>query len=151
MRRRNWIFALGFGLSLSFAAPLVFAHGSATGVVKERMDMMKTMRDALKELRPMMDAAQVDRSLAEPLAAKIAALAPRIVDHFPKGSGMPPSEALPEVWEEWSDFTDAAKHGVEKANALVSAIQTGDGEQSLRAYARLAKACKDCHSDFKKD
>jgi cytochrome c556 len=135
----------------TYSASPAQAHGSAEGVVKERMDMMKVMRDAMKALRPMMDAPQVDQAAALPLADKIASLSPRLVKHFPEGSGGSPSEALPAVWQDWEGFTEAADQAVDKANALVDAIKRGEGETALRAYARLAKACKDCHDDFKAD
>jgi cytochrome c556 len=153
--KSSWILASCFGVVLAagplLSATAVLAHGSASGVVKERMDMMKAMQDAMKKLRPLMDAPQVDKSVAGPLAEKIATLLPRIVTHFPPGSGAPPSEALPAVWQNWQTFSDAAQHGADKAKGLVDAIEIGDGSQALRAYAHLAKTCKDCHSDFKAD
>lgn len=148
--RRTFCAAVLVGCVVSAGVGSVaFAHENAEGVVRERMDMMKKMRDAMKVLRPLMDADQVDQAQALPPAQIIADLSAKVADHFPKGSLGGDSDALPDIWDDWDDFVDDAKTGTDRANTLVAAIKTGSGEKSLRAYAHVAKACKDCHDDFK--
>lgn len=145
------------GIILASAVALVtlipavsFAHGSAEGIVKERMAMMKSMGDAMKALRPIMDQRPIDSAQALPLAEKIAQTLEHVPHMFPAGTDGGSSEALPEVWSKPQDFADANAANVKQAQALVGAIKSGDSEASLKAFARTAKACKDCHGDFKK-
>ncbi len=88
-----------------------WAHGGATGIVKERMDGMSTMGKAVKSLAPMMQG-------KTPLGpAQIRAAAQAIGQHsgetliklFPKGSGAHPSKAKPAIWQDPQDFNALAK------------------------------------------
>ena len=88
------------------AASLVWAHGSATGIVKERMDGMVAMSKATKAITPMM------RGNVEYNAEAIRDYARTIEEHageamtklFPEGSGGMPSEAKDDVWTDWEQF-----------------------------------------------
>ncbi|SIS38242.1 c-type cytochrome [Insolitispirillum peregrinum] len=142
--------AIALGLVLAVMPFASHAHEHATGVVKERMDTMKAMSDAMKALRPLMDQPQIDAAKALPLAEKVRDLSGRTASLFPAGSDGGTSEALPDVWRKPDDFADAARNSTTQAAALVEAIKAGDSAASLKAFARTAKSCKDCHGDFKK-
>ncbi len=93
------------------SAPLVFAHGGAKGVVKERMDLMDNMKDAMKTLSAIYKGEQEYDADTVRKAALI------IRDHsggamtklFPKGSAHGPSEAKQNIWQEWERFAGLAK------------------------------------------
>jgi cytochrome c556 len=83
-----------------------YAHGGATGIVKERMDAMSSMADSMKALTPMM------RGKTEYDAENVRALATRISEQagghllamFPEGSLSEASEAKPSIWTKWDRF-----------------------------------------------
>lgn len=99
---------LAAGLALPITA--AYAHGGATGIIKERMDAMVAMADVVKALSAMMrgetdydadtvrQGAGVIRSHAGETMTKL----------FPEGSGGMPSEAREEVWSDWETFAALA-------------------------------------------
>jgi cytochrome c556 len=99
------IFA-GAILAGAAASVSVSAHSGATGIVGERMDHMKMLSDAVKQLTAMFT------GKAPYNAAKVRDLANVVKDHggatmtalFPKGSIEPPSEAKSEIWTDWQTF-----------------------------------------------
>ena len=107
MRAKTWIASVAIA-SIGVAA---WAHGGATGIVKERMDGMSAMGKAVKELTPMMrgqttyDADQV-RSAADVMVTHAGQQMTRL---FPEGTGGMLSEALPAVWENWQEFQELAE------------------------------------------
>lgn len=122
MRSKEGV-ALLAGLGILFAAAGVLAHGGATGIVKQRMDHMETVGDAMKTLTAMM------RGKLDYDAAEVRSLAGTIADHggesltelFPEGSLDKPTEALPAIWQDWDRFTDLARQLTDYATALVDA------------------------------
>lgn len=111
-------------VGLSAAA---FAHSEATGVVKERMDAMKSMGEAIKRIRPMMSGeAAYDAAAVREAARVIAAEAGEaMTGKFPEGSTDHPSEVLPRTWEEWERFTQLADQLEMAAKGL--ALAAGNG------------------------
>lgn len=103
------------------------AHSDATGVVKERMDAMKSMGESIKRIKPMMageadyDAAAV-RAAAQAIAAEAGSA---MTDKFPDGSTEHPSETLPRTWEEWDRFTTLAAQLEIAAEGLAMAAGNG--------------------------
>lgn len=107
-------------VGLSAAA---FAHSGATGVVKQRMEAMKSMGEAVKRIRPMMTGeATPDVAAIRDAARTIAAGSGNAIsEKFPQGSMDHPTEALPRIWEEWGRFValadqlELAARGLERA------------------------------------
>lgn len=120
---------LPIAMALLFATAGVFGHGGATGIVKERMDLMGVIGDAMKTLTAMMrgkepyDAARV-RSNARAIAEHGGK---RLRDLFPEGSLDHPSEALPAIWTDWERFSALSEQLSGYARALDSAA---DNERS---------------------
>ncbi|SEM80802.1 c-type cytochrome [Palleronia pelagia] len=106
------------------------AHSGATGIVKERMDGMKAMGDAVKSVAPMM------RGEMEYDADTMRAAARTFQQHageamtelFPEGSGGMPSEAKDAVWEDWDAFADLADRLAVYAEGLEGAAGNGMGQ-----------------------
>ena len=137
-------------------ASFVVAHEGATGIVKERMDHMKSIKDAMKGLAPIMkgqvpyDASAV-RAYARALAAKGGTA---MTDLFPEGSIHGPSEALPAIWTDWQGFAASAQELEAAAGLLVeTAGNPRDGSTSdpTKAFSRVVGTCRGCHDDFRKD
>ncbi len=106
-----------------------FAHGGATGVVKERMDGMLSMGKAVKSIAPMMQGqaaydADAVRAAARQFQAHSGATLTKL---FPVGSTHEPSEARPEIWQNWSDFTALAEQLNSYATGLEMAADNGIG------------------------
>lgn len=93
------------GLVLSTTA-LVYAHGGAEGVVKERMDLMENLKGAMKTLKPMMrgqESYDVEKVKESALVIRDNA-GLHMTKLFTEGSLHKPSEAKPEIWKEWQNF-----------------------------------------------
>ncbi len=144
--------ALIAGASLSAATPAL-AHKEATGVVKERMDAMEDMSRAMKPVGKMFGGEQAYEADA---VARLAGLAQQhggkaMTDLFPEGSAGHPSEALPDIWVDWTRFALLADELVDHGKALEAAAGTAVTKENRTAFLLLASTCKDCHEDFKED
>lgn len=109
--------------SLTLSGAVVLAHGGATGVVKERMDLMEGIGERMKSLSKVFkgevpyDAATVEEAAAhirDHGGEKVTAL-------FPEGSLDAPTEALPAIWEDWDRFEELSHQLTAYADALVEA------------------------------
>lgn len=106
-----------------FLTAAAVAHTGATGVVKDRMDLMDRIGDANEELAKIMrgrvdyDADRV-RELAEIIASHGGEAMTQV---FPAGSISGPSEAVPAIWDEWERFSSLAAELADYAEALVAA------------------------------
>lgn len=104
-----------------------YGHGGATGIVKERMDAMGILGDALKSLTSIMQG-QVSYD-----ADKIRQNATQIRQHageqmtrlFPDGSLGMPSEARALIWSDWEDFEALASRLETLAMGLEAAAENG--------------------------
>ncbi len=126
------------------------AHEGATGVVKDRMETMKSMRDDVKAVAAGLKGEQAyDPEFVRQAAA-------RIRDHggeamtrlFPEGSMGRPSDANAEVWQQWPRFEALARRLSKEADALAAAADdpAGDGGTAFQA---LTATCKACHDVFR--
>ena len=138
------------------AATTSLAHQGATGIVKERMDHMKSIKAAMKVLGPIFKGqvpydADAVRGAARTLSAKGGTA---MTDLFPEGTTQHPSEALPAIWQDWQAFSNSARE-LEVSAALLfeTAGNARDGGASdpMKAFARVVGTCRGCHEDFRKD
>ncbi|WP_420411052.1 c-type cytochrome [Roseibium sp.] len=120
------VFFLSGALVVSGVAAAV-AHGGATGIVKERMDAMGAMGKVMKSLSAMMrgeteyDASAV-RNGAEILQSHSGEA---LTKQFPEGSIEVPSEAKPEIWSNWEEFSSISGQLELFATALGEAADNG--------------------------
>ncbi len=113
--------------SATLLATVVFAHGKATGIVKERMDGMSVMGKTIKALAPMMRGevaydAQAVRDGGERIGIHAGEAMTR---RFPAGSGGKPSEAKDAVWESWEEFAALAEQLHTYSEGLALAADNG--------------------------
>jgi cytochrome c556 len=115
------------GLCAAGLAAGAWAHSGAMGVVKERMDAMKAMGDAVKRIKPMMSGeAEYDAAAVQAAARVIAEEAgAAMTGKFPEGSGGGVSEALPAVWSDRARFEALARDLEVTARGLEHAAQNG--------------------------
>lgn len=146
-------FARAVLLTLSLCVPisLSLAHDGATGVVKERMEAMKVMSDRLKAIARMLRGEQPFK------AQHVAKFAKEISKHsgdamiskFPRGSIQGPSEAVPEIWENWEEFNELARELLYASETLANQVQKSPDTIPTDAFKALARTCKACHDDFR--
>ena len=103
------------------------AHGGATGIVKERMDGMGVMSKAVKVIAPMMQGqvaydAEAIRNAAEAIGQHSGEALTKL---FPEGSLDKPTEAKPEIWENWNQFSALAEQLQVFSEGLALASENG--------------------------
>jgi len=137
-------------LALLVFVPLALAHEEATGVVKERMDLMDSQKEAMKILGAMAKGqVPFDATKAAEAAGEIEKTSKQIPELFPEGSGGHPSEAKPEVWTQWDEFTADAEGLETAAKSLIVAIEAPEAPDWKAQFKGVIDACKTCHKTFR--
>jgi cytochrome c556 len=134
------------------SATLALAHEGATGVVKERMDLMETQKDAMKVIGEMAKGkTPFDAAAATKAAGDITSTAKKIPELFPEGTGgdANKSDALPAIWEKWDRFKANADDLATASDALITALGDSASEEWKPAFQKVGEACKSCHEDFR--
>jgi cytochrome c556 len=149
-------------------ATAVLAHSGAAGVVKQRMDAMEAIATATKALagisaRKTAYDPQTIRSHAMTLQMHSGQSLTRL---FPKDSISGPSEASPEIWANWQDFSASAARLEKLATGLGLAADNGfatvrrsigrgatveqiGARKVNTVFAAIADTCKSCHARFR--
>ena len=111
------------------AASIAASHEGATGIVRERMDGMVAMRDAVRDLTPMMQGqVEYDRDAVIDTAAIIERHAGETMTAlFPEGSDDDASYARAEIWQDWATFEAMAMRLELVAGALAEAADNPPG------------------------
>ena len=144
MKRYN-LTALAIVLSAGIAA----AHtGVQNAAVKARMDAMSGIGAEMKILGLMSKGATAfDVDSARAAAAAIVAHAAATPGLFAAREDDPKSEAKPDIWENFDDFTAKA---VELENLAMSLSTSIDQFDDLGpAMAALGATCKSCHAAYR--
>src|SRR5437763_1771761 len=104
-------------------APPASSHDHATGLVKERMEMMEAMAKRMKAIRERIDGKR-DLAAIKPDAEAIASQAAHIVHLFPPGSIQKPTDAKNTIWQNWPDFErKAAKLEAESKKLMNASVE----------------------------
>ena len=131
-------------------ATVAFAHEGhehATGVVRERMELMTSMGERLlaisKRLRANKDLGNIadDARVIQELATKMAA-------QFPAGSTQFPTAAKPVIWQEWADFSAKAKK-LEAETEKLRTTDPSDGKALRAQFRAVAYTCDGCHDAYR--
>lgn len=139
--------ALGVGL-LGVSTSPTPAHEGATGVVKQRMDDMKSIGRALKRINERSGSKRGSGPIGDH-AEEIRAAAARMPSLFPTGSLGGHSEVSAAVWDRWPEFVAAAKNLEGEAEKLVTQARSGS-DAALAAQVRsTTRACSGCHDVFR--
>lgn len=151
-RSQGLLICLTLAFSVAAATPWVFAHSGASGVTKERMDVMKGMADAMKIMGAMFKGETTfDPTVVAEKAGFLARHAATIPEMTPEGSNDHPSEALPVIWEAWDDYVADARALEEESARLIEIARNGADQTAAREqYVKLGKTCGTCHDRFRK-
>jgi len=114
-------------LVLSAIGAAALAHNGATGVVMERMMGMSAMRDAMRDIAPMMQGqADYDEMAVQAAAAVLQQHAGKTMTQlFPEEAIPAASYARPEIWSNWERFSALADELNLYAEALAMAAPNG--------------------------
>lgn len=168
---------IAIGLLALLPAQQLSAHGGATGIVKERMDLMVDMKDEVKKVSAIFKG---QREYDADLIRRAASLIEKhsgdaMTKLFPQGSLDKHTEAKPVIWEEWQRFQELADEQTRLAKQLHAAADnqgldeeesdstsmmgtssmmgtapTESGTQTAgQAFKALADNCSSCHERFR--
>jgi cytochrome c556 len=96
--------------ALLAGAMAVLGHGGATGIVGERMMGMMMLGEQVELLGPIVEQPTTSDIRTLTTASEMIAMhaGPAMTELFPEGSLDAPSEARPEIWERWQEFSSYA-------------------------------------------
>lgn len=144
--------AIVLALALAGLTSLVHAHSGAMGVVKERMDLMKGMGDAMKTMGAMLKGeTPFEPAVVADKAGYLAEHAGRIPKLTPEGSNDKPSEALPIIWQEWDGYEQGADALAKEGGKLAEIAGNGADERAIKIqFAKVSNTCGSCHDKYRK-
>lgn len=136
-----------FSITCVLLAGAAFAKDGVTNpVVKERMDLMQTIRVNTGVMGDMASGKTAfDAAAATQARANLAAAAALIPAKFEAEETDPVDEARPDIWMMFDDFTS-------KAEALVTAAEAADTTslETLQASMRaIGGSCQSCHESYR--
>jgi cytochrome c556 len=146
---RQSIYPLAVAVALMAVAGATLAHEGATGVAKERMDLMGSMSKDMQDIAKHVNANR-DLPAIAGLAARIGETARKISGFFPEGSGTGITDAKPEIWQYWDRFQGKVQKLQEQSGALASAASSGDPQSIGAQFTAVIRACTSCHTDFRR-
>ena len=143
------IFAITLAGGSIVSVEWAIAHGGATGVVKDRMMLMKDISKSTKQIASMMrgEVNYNGRKVSE-LADSIASKGgEKITKLFPEDSLDEQTEALSAIWREWTKFEALSDQLTVAANDLKAA--SDDQYDAMDSFQKLVGTCRACHRTFR--
>ncbi len=128
----------------------IIAHEGANGVVKERMESMKSVARSMKRInKALRSSSDIDRAAIKREAAAITKHARDFPQKFPVGSEGGMSEAKPEVWQNPGDFSAKSMALATAAERLSGAASIGSREELYAGFSGVGKTCGSCHRVYR--
>ncbi|MEP1352870.1 MAG: cytochrome c [Tateyamaria sp.] len=141
---------IALGLTLITATAALAHQGVQNPAVKARMDEMSAIAANMKTLGQMAKGAtEFDAVVARSAAAAIAKHASATPGLFGANETDPMSEARPEIWSNFEDFT--AKATELESLAIGFSTSIDDPSDLKAAMGALGVNCKSCHSVYRID
>lgn len=116
-------------------------------VQKERLDTMKAINQAMREIKVW--SGKGDFAKVLPAATKVAELTARIPSLSPEGSNVGKTRIKPEVWKNFAHFKELTEKSVQEAHKVIQAAQKKDRPAVLKAFSGLANSCTACHEPYR--
>jgi len=133
-------------ITCTIALPAL-SHEHATGVVKERMDLMEAIGKRMKAINTRIKNKQKLGAINEDARA-IAVSAPKIVPLFPPGSTHHPTEAKATIWRNFADFERKAKSLEDESAKLANTADTDFAALAVQVRA-VSQTCSGCHEAYR--
>ena len=145
--------AVAAAIALSLLSAGVWAHSGASGIIKERMEAMKSMGAAMKATGAMISGKQAyDAEKIREAARAIGKHASETVELFPdteESRNLHISEAAPAIWEKKDDFTALALELAKTSEQLAQNARSEDKKLVIENFKAVGGACKTCHERFR--
>jgi cytochrome c556 len=144
MDQRRFLTAGLFALLSLFISSQLFAQDD---VIEKRQKLMKSNSAAAKAIKKAVE--EKDYATVQVKAKEIMGNMDKVLDLFPKGSTSEKSQAKPEIWEKWDEFSKNPGKVKKAAQELADAAKAKD-EAGVNAKVKaLGGACKSCHEPFR--
>ena len=128
------------------------AQSGAAGAITARQDQMKAQGGAMRTLTPIVRGEQPwNQQAAVQAATTLNNSAKTIPAHFPQGSGAEAgkTDALPAIWQNWSDFEAKAKALETESGKLLQLAQAGDEAGFKAQFPAVGRTCGGCHETYR--
>ena len=148
MAIKNLINYISFLLihSFVFITPLL-AHEGATGVIKERMDKFKMSKKMMKTIHRSIQ--NEDFETIGKSGITLLKWSKEMINYFPEGSEVAPSEASGDIWLDPEGFKKAVNKFELASQKLVDNSKEKNFDKTVVAFRGLARTCKGCHQKFR--
>jgi cytochrome c556 len=151
MRFRFGLTAIALA-ALAGGVAIAEAQTGAAGAISTRQDAMKAQGGAMRALTPIVRGEQPwNQQAAVQAATTIHNTAAVIPSVFPQGSGPEAgkTDALPAIWQNWSDFQAKAKNLETESAKLLQLAQSGDEAGFKAQFPAVGRACGGCHENYR--
>tara|TARA_B100000609_G_scaffold119672_1_gene95321 strand:+ start:908 stop:1276 length:369 start_codon:yes stop_codon:yes gene_type:complete len=116
--------------------------------VKERMMVMKEMAGNTKIIGQMLKGkTSFDSNQVKLALERLSALSLETPKVFTINATDPKSEAMPNIWDEFDEFTKLSKDLAETSIVLANSVE--NPEDLRPALKRISSGCKACHSRYR--
>lgn len=162
MKKHSLILAILLSAAFVGFTGQSIAHSGASGIVKERMEAMKTLADHARNVGDMLKRkTPFDLSVVEAASSAFISHGERMPALFPdtkKSRNGPKTEALPAIWSNWADFTKIAAQFTEDSRVMSSLVEelgnkslsATDQNRAVRAaFFKASRNCSGCHERFR--
>ena len=148
MAIKNLINYISFLLihSFVFITPLL-AHEGATGVIKERMDKFKMSKKMMQTIHRSIQ--NEDFETIGKSGITLLKWSKEMINYFPEGSEVAPSEASGDIWLDPEGFKKAVNKFELASLKLVDNSKEKNFDKTVVAFRGLARTCKGCHQKFR--
>ena len=135
-------------ISLTISS-VAFAHsGVKDKNVKERMMVMKEMAGNTKIIGQMLKGkTSFDSNQVKLALERLSALSFETPKVFTINATDPKSEAMPNIWDEFDEFTKLSKDLAETSIVLANSVE--NPEDLRPALKRISSGCKACHRRYR--
>jgi cytochrome c556 len=148
---------LRFGLTLAVAvvagaAAIAEAQTNVATAITTRQEAMKANGGAMRALTPIVRGEQPwNQQAAVQAATTLNNTAKAVPTVFPQGSGPEAgkTDALPVIWQNWSDFQAKSKAFETESAKLLQLAQAGDEAGFKAQFPNVGRSCGGCHENFR--
>jgi cytochrome c556 len=128
------------------------AQTNVAASIATRQDAMKAQGGAMRTLTPIVRGEQPwNQQAAVQAATTLNNTAKAIPTVFPQGSGPEAgkTDALPAIWQNWTDFQAKAKALETESAKLLQLAQAGDEAGFKAQFPAVGRSCGGCHENYR--
>ncbi|WP_100658378.1 c-type cytochrome [Alteromonas flava] len=148
------IAALSFTVSSTVSAEMAANERQAANAVKFRQALLQLVRSNMRPLGGMAKGQiPFDTEVMQTNAVRLEQLGMMMPDYFALNTTAFELDtgALPKIWDNMDDFNAKSAEMVSAAQALQTAVASGDEGAYRKAIGGVGATCKGCHDSYKAD